>query len=305
VSYLDSAARTRLRGGPVLPPDEIEAILDEQDPRSLQEDLVRVMPTILAIGPESAADHLDDWTLRSEWSSARIAGATYQPITGRERGLLLVGADGVSWALDDERHRTVRWEDIEACFCFENGDRTIVSTTGSTIYVTPWNWQGGNALTQLIDDAVDPGRIVQFAREPSRYRNRADGEPPPDVRWLGSIVGALDGREGADVVIDADGVFVLYGVHAAADMSRILRELRTADRTTLLASDRRNRWIPEHEIEVIKLRRRIMGRVSDFKAALTIRTVTGHKFGFLLKRDDQIQTARDQFPRLLGSRFVE
>ena len=48
-----------------------------------------------------------------------------------------------------------------------------------------------------------------------------------------------------------------------------------------------------------------MGRVSDFKAALTIRTVTGHKFGFLLKRDDQIQTARDQFPRLLGSRFVE
>jgi zinc protease len=63
VSYLDSAARSRLVGDPVLLPEEIEAILDAQDPRSLQEDLAHVMPTIVAVGPEAAADRLDDWAV--------------------------------------------------------------------------------------------------------------------------------------------------------------------------------------------------------------------------------------------------
>ena len=104
-------------------PDEIQAKGEAQTAQSIREDLKAVTPTMLLVGPESIGAHLDDsWTAHDEWTGERVGGATYHPITGREQGTLVVGPDGISWGMGDGRHRTVWWNDVEACLALDNGN---------------------------------------------------------------------------------------------------------------------------------------------------------------------------------------
>jgi len=172
------------------------------------------------------------------------------------------------------------------------------------IWVTPWDWRGGEDLTRVVDDAVDPQRRIRVGEGETSYLD-PDGDAPIDVRWLGTIAGARWTPRPQDLVslvIDADGLFLLHGSHGAG-MRTHLDELRSADRGTLLAIDARNRWIAQYEIGAVELRRRPWTRVGPLSWALTIRMVDGTKATIFLTTDQQLDVARKQLPRLLGSRF--
>jgi hypothetical protein len=142
----------------------------------------------------------------------------------------------------------------------------------------------------------------------TQYVDPALDDAPVDVRWLGTIAGARGyGRQQdrLSLVIDTDGVFVLYGAKGGLDMRSHLQEVRSADRDTLLKIDRRNRWISQSDIAAVELRRRPWTRVGMLTWSLTIRMVDGTKLAIFLTSDDHVDVARTQFPRLLGSRFRE
>ncbi len=304
-AFLESTARARVFGEPVHTPDDVDAALDELTPSSVREDLEAIIPTMLAIGPEDTAEHLEGWTMHSDWSNEGLEGTTYQPIAGRERGTLVLGADGIVWTPDDRHHRTIRWDDVEACLTFDNGKRIVMANSGATVAVTPWHWQSGHDLPRLVDAAVDPQRYIRLGEGQTVFRDPDFGGSETDVRWLASLVGASDSRERMDVVIDSDGVFLLFGGHGWDDRPRRHEVMRASDRETLLAVDRRNRWIAESQIEMVKLRKRPLAWLGLYKGSVTMRLRNGEKVGFYLTTDQQFNIAAKHFPRLLGARFQQ
>jgi len=305
---LDAAARRRLLDGDLRTPEEAAAISEAQTSASMRDELDAVMSTMLMVGPESVGEHLSGWSVGARWSTASVQGDVYQPIGGREQGTLVVGADGVSWGPDGRRRITVRWDDVEACLTLDNGIRCVIGAAGSMIWIMPWNWRGGEDLTRLVDDAVDPLRRIHGGEGETTVPHPNTDGGRVDVHWLGTIAGAVwkgRQRDHLSLVIDTDGVFVLHGAHAGAHMHRHLEDARSADHDALLASDPRNRWIPQTQIAEVELRRRAWTVSGPRSWTLTIWLVDGVRHSIFLTSDDQVRVARTQFPRLLGARFRE
>jgi hypothetical protein len=300
IGYVESAGRMRLLDQSVPTPEEVDDIWASHTASSLHDAFRKLMPTIHVIAPELVSGQLSGWTTPSEWSTDRVEGTIHRPIHARERGMLIVGVEGVSWTPDDERCRTIRWGDVDTCFTFDDGSRVILGVDGISVIVTPWDWQGGEALTAFVDLHVDPLALLRLGQGRTHFEDSERGGTT-HVRWLGSIVGALHNYQPTELVIDTDGVFLLYRNPTMQQSS--LQDLRTADRESLMGSNRRNRWIAEDEIEYVELRTSKLARVRKSKAVLTICTREGATIALTLRTDGHVKVAREQFPMLLGSRF--
>ena len=308
LSYLESLARMRLLDGEIVGYEESEAMVDAPTPESMRGELDVALPTILMVGPEAVAEHLEGWSLHTHWSEELVEGEQLRPIGDRERGTLVVSPDGVSWGPDDHRRITIRWSEVEACLTVDNGPRAVVAGNGSMIWITPWRWQGGEDLAAVVDAAVDPLRRIRVGEGATQYVDPSLDDSPVDVRWLGTIAGARwNGRQQdlLSLVIDTDGVFVLYGAKGGLDMRSHLREVRVADRDTLLKIDRRNQWIAEYDIVVVELRRKPWTRIGMRTWSLTIRMVDGTSSRSSSRPTSRSVSRRTQLPRLLGARFRE
>jgi hypothetical protein len=262
---------------------------------------------MLVLGPEPVRGQLEPgWTVVHPWSSEQVGGHRFAAIPGRERGVLVMGDAGVTWAMDADKYRTIWWSDVEACLTFDSGSRELIGTAGAHISILPWCWQGGEVLTELVDAAVDPLRRIRVG-EGSLVVEHEHLEGPSDIRWLATIVGARatwKSEERVSLVIDTDGLFVLHGTYRGDDQARHQREVRRADRDTLVRIDRRNRWIPQNDITRVHLKRRPWTRAGMMSWSLTIETANGARERLFLHTDDQVQMARNYLSRVLGTRFV-
>jgi hypothetical protein len=299
LSYLDSMARARLLDGLVQSPEEIDAIFDGYDVHAYRADLSAVTPTAVAIGPAAIGERLEGWTVDTGWSEERLFGTSYPPIANREQGTLVVGDEGISWELDEERRRTVRWDAVEACFAGSDGARRVVGTGGAVVQVVPWHWQGGTELAIIVDREVGADRT---------FRMRAEVSPPStgdehDVRWLGSIVGALDRRRVVDLVVDTDGVFVLYPPEPHQRPKDRVDALSKLDREGLLAIGPGSFWIAEAEIESVTIRRKPVTFTNWPKATLTIAAREGRDYKFSLMSSNHVDIAQRQFANMVGARL--
>jgi hypothetical protein len=304
LAYLDSASERHLLGLPATSWDEIEEKWNGLTPAQARDELSDLIPTTLAIGPSEVGEDVEGWSTVTTWSRERVGGREFLPITGREKGVLAMGDDGLTWALDEARYRSVRWADAVACFVWDNGRRQVVGPCGAFINVVPWNWQGGEVLTSLVDEYVDSSVRIRLGEGATQYpRNPNDPESVADVHWLGTIVGALHGVDRVDVVIDTDGLFLLYGRHTPGTIPLRLKELRTSGREELLGSDPRNRWLPQDTIEHAKVTKNPLARVNRVKGTLRIATPARKPIRIDLVRDDQLRIVRDDLRRLLGSRL--
>jgi hypothetical protein len=140
----------------------------------------------------------------------------------------------------------------------------------------------------------------------SRSSTRA-WQAPSDIRWLATIPGARatwKADERVAVVIDTDGVFLLHGAYSGSDRDRHMQEVRRADRNTLLRIDRRNRWLPQHDIARATLKQRPWTRAGIRSWTLTIEMVDGDRQRVFLVRDDHAALVREYLPQILGTRFV-
>jgi len=307
LGYLDAIAEARVVEHEQFVPDDFDAMFATQTPEALRSSWSEAMETMLVLGPEPVREQLQPgWTVVHPWSTEQLGGQRFAAIPGRERGVLVIGDAGVTWKLDAEQYRTIWWSDVEACLTFDSGSRELIGAAGYHISIMPWSWQGGEVLTELVDAAVDPSRRIRVG-EGSLVVEHEHLEGPSDIRWLATIVGARatwKSDERASLVIDTDGLFVLHGTHRGDDQARHRREVRQADRDTLVRIDRRNRWIPQNEISRVHLKRRPWTRAGMMSWTLTIETVNGTRERLFLLTDDQVQMARNHLPQALGARFV-
>lgn len=307
LGLLDVIAELRAVDGRQYRPDDIDALFAAQTVESLHATWREAMDTAVVIGPSPVRDGLTPgWTVVHPWSSEQLGGDRYAAIPGREEGVLVVGDAGVTWALDAERYRTIWWSDLEACLTLDSGTRGLVGSAGAQIWISPWCWQGGEVLTERIDAAVDPTRRIRIG-EGSLTVEHEGIEGPSDIRWLATITGARAGwkaDERVAVVIDVDGLFVLHGGYGTSEMDRHLQEVRQADRDTLLRIDRRNRWIPQHEIARAELKQRPWTRAGMMSWTLTIVLVDGGRQRIYLNSERHLALVRAHLPNVLGTRFV-
>jgi hypothetical protein len=300
---LDSTAERRLLGLWAPSPDEAEEKTDSLTTGQLRDELGALLPSLLAIGPQELGSEVPGWSQYSTWSAERVEGRTYEAIPGREKGSLIVGNEGVSWVLDEDRHRTVRWADAVACFTWDNGMRSVLGPTGAFVQIAPWNWRGGQELTSVVDASVEPSLLVRLGEGQSQYRRDPnDPDSAADIRWLASIVGALKGSHRVDLLVDTQGLYVLYNPSLAPASER-LKALRSKDRDALLAADAHNRCLPQGEIERARIAKRPLASINSVKATLTIDTKTDGSLRIHLRTDDQVRVVRGGLEQLLGERF--
>jgi hypothetical protein len=307
MGLLDAVGRARLVDGEIFLPDHLDAIINAETPDSLRDSWREVMSTQMLIGPEKVRELLTEgWSVVTPWSSEQLGGRRFVAIPGRAQGTLVLGDAGATWMLEADRYRTIWWSDVEACLTLDSGSRGLIGAAGAEIWIVPWCWQGGEVLTDLVDAAVDPSRVVRVGEGSLSYEHEGlEGES--DVRWLATILGARatwKAEESVSLVIDTDGLFVLHGAYRADDWERHQLEVRQADRDTLVRIDPRNRWIPQHEILRVELKQRPWTRAGMRSWALTIETVDGRRERVYLTRDHQLQAARINLPAVLGARFV-
>jgi hypothetical protein len=295
---LRSAAMHRVLAQKVVVPSDLDALLDAETPETVRDGMRAALDTTLLVGPAALSDEVPGWTQHAPWSTEHLGGRDFAPIPGREQGTLEVGADGVTWRLDGNHWRAIRWTDVEALLALDSGSRRVIGTTGMHVSVVPWCWQGGEVLADLVDAAVDPARIVRVGEGQLHYED-PDDRTKVDVRWLATIANARHNRrehDYASLVVDTDGVFVVYG--------KLPRDARAADREALLASDARNCWIPQGSITRVDLRIKQLTPVGLRTWTLTIDTDDGEQRRLYFTDEQQRSIAMVQFPRLLGARFT-
>ena len=245
LEYLIGAAQRRLLGMPDRSPDELRDRWRALTAQQLRDGLAEILPTLLAIGPEEIGEEPPGWRADVMWSHDRVTGVEYEPIDDREEGALVVGAEGVSWVAPDERCRTVRWDETVACFTWDDGRRTVLGPAGEWVQVVPWAWRGGHGLTGLVDDETDPHRRIRLGEGETLYlQDPADPASTTDVRWLGSLIAARYDGLLVDLVIDTDGLFLLFDEPTSTLHTRRLQARRASSRDELLGADPRNQWVP-------------------------------------------------------------
>jgi hypothetical protein len=303
LSYLDSSCERSVLGLDLPSLEESEHNIAAQTTDSLREDLRDLMPSLLAIG-SGEMDCPPGWNEQTTWSPDVVTGRRFRPINAREQGELVVGPEGISWELDENRRRTVRWEEAVISFTWDNGRRSVVGPTGSGVLVTPWNWQGGSDLTSLVDDAVQEARRVRLGEGETQYqRDENDPKSKTHVRWLATITGAASNQQRVDVVIDTDGLFLLFDRAFGEGRRERMEELCSEDRQTLLAGNRLNRWIPATTVTEAVLSRTRLSRFQAMKATVTIQLETSESVKVHLVDDKQVQLARDGLRGMLGDRL--
>jgi hypothetical protein len=304
VGTLDNDAERHVLGLPFIPEEEHWAKVWALTSEQVRDDIASVAPTFFGVVPFEVEDGTCGWAEYEAWSAAPVAGDAHQPIEGREEGTVVLGPDGLSWIAEDERVRTVRWDDAVCCFTWDDGRRSVIGPAGEFVNVVPWFWRGGDHLVERIDAEIGDARRIRLGEGDTQYlRDPDDPESATDVRWLGSIVGAVYRSAGVDLVIDTDGFFLLFSRVTKASVDARLAYLSKSDRLTLLGSDPRNRWVPVRDIELVELRKSARARLRGARRVLFVKLRDGTVLDINLPLQEHVDTAARQFARMLGPIF--
>ena len=183
---------------------------------------------------------------RPEWSAGEVTGRVFdrKALSGAPRGArLVVGEDGVSLALGDDKRITVRWPDAVGLVRVGEGQDLLVGRDGATLPLAEGDWKDGAEAARLVqqavpehlhvvdDEALDEGGVLLFRASPQQvseaivltrdgYEILANGEwtivVPDAERPLAGVVDDLSstvGRKTVALVLrrtHADLAYVLY-----------------------------------------------------------------------------------------------
>jgi hypothetical protein len=284
--------------------EEISEKVAAMSPEEVRDSVAALAPTFFGVVPLEVTDGTAGFSIYEPWSRAAVGGTTFYPIGGREDGTLVVGGDGASWTSDDDRVRTVRWDDAVCSFTWDDGRRSLQGPHGEWVFIVPWCWRGGHHLTERVDAAVGVERQIRLGEGETQYlQDPRDPESHVDVRWLASVIGARHRGAPVDLVIDTDGFFLLHSRQTRDSIQFRMRYLAKSDRLTLLSGDERNRWVPQHEIELVELTKRALHRLRGARAVLVIRLRDGSVLDVQLRDAGDDKVAGDAFRLMLGPLF--
>jgi hypothetical protein len=301
LGYLNNAGERQLLGLVDITPEEVEAAWNAITPSDVANDLNAALASAVAIAPHDAGE-VASWNPWQEWSTDLVDGHPFLPIPGREKGHLTVGDEGVTWTAEEGKHRTVRWRDLAACLAWDSGSRQLIGLDGVAAVLTPWNWYGGEWLTQYADHNAPADRRIPMGAGTTTFLR--DGDDPAsvvEVRWLASVIGARHQGAPLDMLVRTDGLALLYGAVPRRDIDARLAELRSSDRDALLAKNQANRWVPRDSIRRGALKQPGRWRPNT-GASLVVETDTGDLIIALVDAN-QVQIVRDAMPKMLAGRF--
>ncbi len=252
---MDSLAERHLLGLADRSIEDIDAEFYDLTVGEVQQAVADARPTLVAVGPSTLDAATLGWNELEAWSSEQIAGGCYRPLLDRETGELVIGEEGVTWIHDDTHRRTVRWDRAEACFTWDNGERSLLGRDGIFVGVIPWNWLHGESLTALVDENV-PGQLrIPMGGTMQR------GDSKDDPRWLAALTALMERGVKTDLVVRTDGLLLLpsdVARRGAASQKARLDELHSIDPQRALSEERGARWVPVDRIRGARPKNRVL-----------------------------------------------
>lgn len=169
LGWLDAYAISALFGeAEPKSPGEVEAEI-EAAAGSHHSRMARFLDTALAIVNRSADPPGDPFITTEVWSTGQVSGQTFLP-NGPDSGRrLLIGPDGVSLVISEEKRVTVHFDQAPGCLWWGDGSRLLYGEDGFMLRVAPWEWRDGPSAIALIDAAADEASRVPMG----------DGTGPP------------------------------------------------------------------------------------------------------------------------------
>ncbi|HEY6428079.1 MAG TPA: hypothetical protein VIX84_12715, partial [Acidimicrobiales bacterium] len=151
---------------------------------------------------------------------------------------------------------------------------------------------------------IEEDRRVRLGEGETQYQHDADDpKSMTDVHWLATITGAASNQQRVDIVIDTDGLFLLFDRANREGLRERMGELRSEDRQKLLAGNHLNRWIPAATVTEAMLSRTRLSRFQAMKATVMIRLETSESIKVHLASDTHVRLATDGLRGMLGDRF--
>jgi hypothetical protein len=301
---INDMAERHLLGMPPYTLEQRVEVAEHLTSQDISQALASVQPSARVLGPRADDPHGIGppplgWVASKEWSDDRAEGEEFRPIAGRETGRVILGDAAISYAPDDDHVKTVHWQDVAVCLCWDNGARWIVGLDDVTFGLSPWAWEGGGELIAQVDTRIDRSRMLPFGPgdDVAELSNA-------DIRWFATVLGLPERRGNRwDVTVRSDGVLLLRGwiVRGEAQNERI-EQLKTGDPHDLLQTEEHGRWIPAKEITRARLHK---GKLLSTSWYATLEMIDGTALRFELTTEKRRTTLAYGLRGLLGPRFVE
>lgn len=165
-SVVDEAratAHARVSDVPVPTAGEIREEAAALTPNGVREVAGRLRGAALLLVPEHVDRPAPDLALLPEWSSAVVAGRVFS--RKRLRGVsrdarLVVGEEGASVVLDDDRRITVLWREAVGLVRQAPDEWLLLGSDGFSLPLCEADWRGGAEAAALVRAAVPPGLQV-------------------------------------------------------------------------------------------------------------------------------------------------
>lgn len=177
-----SAARSELFGSRFTP-ESYEDAMRAARPEDLQACLAAGwddahLGVALAEQDGQPGEHLfpGDSPAWSPWLPTGRELDRFDHATAGER--ILVTEDGIGLHVGADRFVTAQWENLAGVAAHDDGIRRIVNAEGFVVRLAPWDWNGGDRLSDLIDrltpsDRLVPSRTIDLSEEESARRDEA------------------------------------------------------------------------------------------------------------------------------------
>jgi hypothetical protein len=107
------------------------------------------------------------------WSEERVRGWAHAATRPGSLNRLVLGQEGASLVVSDDRAVTVRFDQCEAALRWDDGSRGLWGDDGFYLHLQPWEWTSGEEMAKAIDSRVPADRWV--------HMGEGDGPPPVDA----------------------------------------------------------------------------------------------------------------------------
>lgn len=107
-----------------------------------------------------------------------MQGRAVQSVDARNRRERLVNTrEGVSLVWPDGSHRTVRYDELAAAICYQDGCVGLISRDGFSVSVEPTLWPSGQQVCRQIRDRVPAHLLLNHGARPDEIIPK----PPPSI----------------------------------------------------------------------------------------------------------------------------
>jgi hypothetical protein len=171
LQWLDSSASNELLGSPIYTAARLREDMRALTPEDGRQAMAQAMQTLLVMAPSNFKPSPARFAPVPVWSHERVTGVTVGlrlglSTVGREMRLTMAN-EGVTFAIDESRIVTIRFDRCAAMLQWSDGSRTLHGNDGFRLHLCPRDWHDGAQLVRWIDRHVPKEKVVAMGNRPS------------------------------------------------------------------------------------------------------------------------------------------